>query len=403
MVIVQFNAVYGHSSTGLIVQDIHDTLRKAGHESFVVCPEPSVDRSILPIGSVLDHKFHALVSRANGKQGLYSGKQTKKLLSKLDKIAPDVIHLHNIHSNFLNYKYLLQYTEKNRIPLVLTLHDSWFFTGKCFHFYDVGCEKWKIGCGSCPKRYSEIPSILRDSSAEVFALRKELYDNNQLYVVGCSQWITDCARESPLFENASVRCIRNGIDLSLFSPDKQNMRSELGLECGDFVIITMANKWFAHANASIREILLQSLAPEDRLLIVGCSQDQIHENKHEKIVMLPFIRDREHLSRIYNSGDLFLNLSLIDTLPTVNMEAAGCGLPVVTYDAGGSGELVKDGETGYVVPALDGRKLREAIMNIKAGMIKSDTCRAWAEDYFDKEKNYHRYLDLYSKIVSTAK
>ncbi len=403
MVIVQINAVYGHSSTGLIVQDIHTALRNAGHESFVVCPEPSADEFILPIGSTIDRKIHALVSRANGKQGLCSEKQTKKMLSKLDQIAPDVIHLHNIHSNYLNYKYLLQYTEKNRIPVLLTLHDSWFFTGKCFHFYDVGCEKWKIGCGACPKRYSEIPSFFRDSSAEIFALRKELYDNNRMYIVGCSQWITNCARESPLFEHASVCCIRNGIDLSVFSPEKQDMRSELGLECRDFVIVTMANKWFADQNAPIREKLMQSLTPEDRLLIVGCSQTQILENKHGKIVMLPFIRDREYLSRVYNSGNLFLNLSLIDTLPTVNMEAAGCGLPVVTYDAGGSGELVKDGETGYVIPALDSQKLCEAIMNIKLGKIKSDTCRAWADAHFDKEMNYRRYLDLYSEIVSMGK
>ena len=89
----------------------------------------------------------------------------------------------------------------------MTLHDSWLFTGKCYHFLDVGCERWMTECYGCPKRFQEIPSLLSDSSTKVYKLRKKLYHSNKIKVVGCSKWITCCASKSPLFEHAEKQYI----------------------------------------------------------------------------------------------------------------------------------------------------------------------------------------------------
>lgn len=403
MNIVQINSVYGVKSTGIIVKDISMLLQERGNTSIVVSPQKTDDSTVINIGNSIDWKMHAVYTRLLGKQALASSGATRKLLVQLNKIKPDIIHLHNIHSNFINYKLLLQYTAENNIPVVLTLHDCWFLTGKCFHFFDIGCTKWKSGCENCPKRFKDIPSVLADNAKTVYQLRKELYIKNKLYIVGCSQWITEIAKESPLCVNADVRYIYNGVDTNTFTPDKGNLRGKLNIDQESFVIITMANKWFDDVNERIRNKIVNMLEEKDCLIIVGCKEEQLTVQQKKgykgRIITMPHIKDREELAKVYNTGNVFVNLTHIDTLPTVNMEALSCSLPVITYQAGGSGELVDPGVTGYVVNDFsDDYAIIKALQNVKSGYISRQKCREKAVSSFNKLENYKEYLKLYEEI-----
>ncbi len=404
MKIVQVNAVYGQKSTGIIVKDINDMLIKSGHNSYIIhAGKNKNDNNEIVSHDFLGEKIHALLSRLNGKQGLYSVTETKKIIKKLDEIKPDIIHLHNIHSNFINYKLLLEYTGKNKIPLVFTLHDCWMFTGKCYHFFDISCDKWKTGCGNCPKRNMDIPSILKDNSSYIFSLRKKLYSKNHITVVGCSKWITECAKKSPLFSDADFCQIYNGVDTEIFNMNAGNIREELKLK-NKFVILTMANKWFDEKNETAREKIIGSLSENDRIIIAGCNEEQkeIYRD-NEKIISVGYISDRKYLAKIYSTADVFLNLTFIDTLPTVNMESECCGTPVVTYDSGGSGELVENGKTGFTVKQNDIDGLILSIEKIRKREINSSYCGEYGKSNFDKEKNYLLYSDLYQNIFQKKK
>lgn len=393
MKVVQINSIYGDKSTGIIVRDIDWLLQKYGYESFFVSRDGGHDLSNhISIGNPLDYSLHAIRTRVDGKQGFASKRTTEQLLKRLNRIKPDILHLHNVHSNFINLPLLFIYAKTNQIPVVLSLHDCWFFTGKCFHFKDVRCEKWKTGCGDCPKRYSDIPSYLYDSSSEVWSRKKDLYHGTRLHVVGCSRWICELAKQSPLFSSADVSYIHNGVDLALFA-----FREKKSDEA--FTIMTMANKWFSPQNAEVRERVLKELKESDKLVIVGCTDD--HKKMYAdnmQVVCEGFVREKGKLAEIYEQSDVFLNLTHIDTLPTVNMEALSCGTPVITYDAGGSSELVENGVTGYIVGLDDVSGIIVAIDNIRKGEISRASCRSYAERKFDKNNNYKEYLRLYDKI-----
>lgn len=390
MRILQVNAVYGAKSTGLIVKDIHGALTEAGCESFVLHTGNAAEAHEISMGNRWDRAVHAVLTRLFGIQGLASSASTKRLLKKLRTLSPDVIHLHNIHSNFLNYKLLLNYTAKNHIPVVMTLHDCWFFTGKCYHFLDIGCEKYKTGCHHCPKQKMDIPSLLADNSERIFALRKRLYAANELHVVGCSQWITACAKQSPLWEHAHFYQIYNGVDVSVFQPHER--------EDHPFTILTMANKWFDPENEAARCVVLHSLAESDRVMVVGCRPEAM-DHHDPRVIPIGYVSDRAELARYYAMADVFLNLTYVDTLPTVNMEASACGTPVITYNAGGSGELVDHGKTGYVVEPNDFEALCRALQSVRDGAISRDACRSYAVENFDKERNYRKYIDLYRQCT----
>ena len=165
--------------------------------------------------------------------------------------------------------------------------------------------------------------------------------------------------------------------------------------------MTMANKWFDDRNKKLRDEILKLLPQLGKLIIVGCNQETIDHNKDNlAIKCIGFLKDREALAALYRTSDVFLNVTHVDTLPTVNMEAACCGIPVVTYDSGGAGELVWDTQTGYVVKPNDINGIIQSLLKVRDGLISKETCYDWASKSFDRNIAYSRYIDLYSDIFN---
>lgn len=403
MKILQINAVYGFGSTGLVVRDIEQEALRNGMRTDVAYQFANEKpENGFRIGNRLDWKWHALYARVSGKEG-YAGKTaTRGLIGYLKRESPDVVHLHNLHSNYVNLPMLLDYLAESGVHTVVTLHDCWFFTGKCHHFVAADCGRWRAECGRCPLKKSAPASWFFDRSSAVLKDRIRLFQKiGNLTVVGCSDWICGLAGESPVFRGKRIVRIYNGIDTDVFRPlDRDLLRRRCGVS-GQFVILVMANKFFAPGNSEVRRRLTGGLAPEERLLVVGCGREQREMLGNIPGVMARgFISDRGELAELYNVADVFLNLTLADTLPTVNMESICCGTPVVTYDSCGSPELVTEGKTGSVIPCLDYEMLRKAIENVKRGRFSREVCSEAGKSAFDKNLNYRQYIKLYQDIVS---
>lgn len=103
MKVIEINAVYGQGSTGTIVRDIEHLCEQSGIECYVASPDPKVREAKhhYVIGGFVDHKVHAVLSRVYGMQAYYSHIPTKKFLRWLDEVKPDIVHLHNLHSNYI--------------------------------------------------------------------------------------------------------------------------------------------------------------------------------------------------------------------------------------------------------------------------------------------------------------
>jgi len=110
---------------------------------------------------------------------------------------------------------------------------------------------------------------------------------------------------------------------------------------------------------------------------------------------------RNHMYRFYSAGDIFAFPGFQESLGMVFLEAQSCGLPVVAFDNGGIPEVVKDKQTGFLVPAYDfdtftqsiGKLLNEPDLRYKMGRA---AC-AHVRDKHDLEKNYRtmeRVLDI---------
>ena len=401
MRVLQINAVYGYKSTGVIVKDIGDTLVHNGDEAYFAYQTANapVENGYL-VGGKLSWKWHALHARLFGKQAYASKGATKRLIKWIEKIQPDVVHFHNLHSNYIHLNILCDYLAKKNIPVVITMHDCWYFTGKCSHYAAVKCDKWQDACGKCPLNKSEQPSLFFDNTSKVLKDKtKHLLSLKNLTLVGCSEWVANEARKSKL-STANIQVVYNGVDTSIFAPHESELKKELDIE-NDFIILGMADKWHAEQNREIVEKLIAAQDEKTKIIIVGCKEEQTkYFDQFDKVIPLGYITDRNRLSDIYAAADVFVNLTRADTLPTVNMESICCGTPVITFDCCGSPELVNSG-CGYIVHEGDYETLLAKIEAVKQNSLSFNVLEEQRK--FDKNECYKKYLDIYKDISENKK
>jgi len=397
MRISQINAVYGSGSTGIIVKDLQTLCKREGIECEVVY---SKSKGVLEdgyhIGNIVSNKIHALLTRISGKQGYFSWLPTMRLLKHYDEYRPDVIHLHNLHGCYINVPMLLKYAARNEVPVVVTLHDCWFYTGGCSHYTHSNCFRWKESCGNCPQRYWEFKSLIYDASSTKLTDRERLFGAIQnLTVVGVSQWIVDEAAHK-VFKNAKQITIHNGIDTDFFHPIATEFRKKYNLE-NKFLILAPANKWFLDINRQTLEYFASHITDDMRMVFIGKGVDT--SRMTDRMINLGFVSSRDEIRAIYSACDVMVNCSREESLSLLNIEVQSCGTPVVTYANTGVRETVDD-NCGFAVEDGNPEAAWKAMMNVreKGKAYFSESCRYWAKQQFDAKKNYKMYIELYRQI-----
>ena len=333
------NSVCGIRSTGRICTDLAQELEKQGHEVKIAYGRESVPdefhKYAVRIGDDLDVKIHGLMARLFDASGFGSKVATKKFISWVKEFDPDIIHLHNIHGYYINIEVLFEYLKTCGKKIIWTLHDCWAFTGHSAFCDAAHCEKWEKGCSDC-SQIKEYPKSYRDNSKANWKRKKYCFTGvPNLTIVTPSHWLAGLVKRSFLKEYP-VKVIHNGIDTSKFRPLKNDFRQVYGLE-NKFILLGVSSVWNDLKGYSDFIKLSSMLSDEYRIVLVGLNKQQI-EALPENIIGIEKTNSIKELAYIYSSADLFLNLTYCDNYPTVNLEARACGLPVVTYNTGGSPE-----------------------------------------------------------------
>ncbi|OLS41097.1 glycosyltransferase family 4 protein [Bacillus sp. MRMR6] len=397
MRVLQINTVCGIGSTGRIASDINKVLKESGHESYIAYGrgEPMNCDTAIPIGNKVDNYLHAINTRIFDKSGFGSTKATKDFINVIMDIDPDIIHLHNLHGYYIDIDILFDYLRNANKPIIWTLHDCWAFTGHCVHFDYIGCDKWKTACFSCPQKRRYPESVLYDNSKSNFNKKKELFTKiKNLTIVTPSKWLANIVNHSFLGDYP-VEVINNGIDLTVFKPSENQFRQIHNLE-DKFIVLGVASTWDERKGLKYFIELSNQLGENFKVVVVGLTNKQ-KKNLPNNILGITRTNNTEELAQIYTTADVFVNPTLEDNFPTTNLEAMACGLPVITFDTGGSPETI-DNDTGFVIEKENTKQLINKIIYLNnngnnkyktAGMEK-------AASYFDKKNMYKSYLKLYT-------
>lgn len=389
-------------STGKILYDLYANLRANGHEAAICYGRgPLVDEpDILRFSSVSEVYLHALLTRITGLEGYFSPVATRRLLKFMDDFKPDVVHIHELHTYFVNLAPVMEYLKKNKIKTVWTFHCETMYTGKCGYSYD--CERWKQGCGKCPGIRGFPKTLFFDYTAKMLKRKKRLFDGfDDLLIAPVSWWLMNRARQSPFLSNKRFQVVHNGIDLDVFHPRETKMLRDVH-RLTDEKIIVHVTPDFDDPRKGGRFVidLARRLTSENvKIIIIGVTNPI--KNCPENVIAVNRTQNQQQLAEYYSLGDVFLMASEMENFPTVCLEAICCGTPVIGVDRGGTHETAPS-PYGLFVPYRDMELLEQTVRELFAGRIQlatSEQCAQYGREHYDKNLMAANYLKIYAEMV----
>ena len=402
MKVLQVNCVYRKGSTGKITADIHEELLRRGVESVVcygrgdVIREPYVYKTCGELESDVNHAVTYVTGLMYG--GLRHA--TRKLISVIEKEQPDVVHLHCINGYFVNIYKLVAWLKAHRVKTVVTLHAEFMYTANCGIALD--CEKWRTGCGNCPRLRAETGSLFRDGTADSWRHMRASFEGfeRDCIIVSVSPWLTERAKQSPILKDFRHMTVLNGINTEVFRPyqDASALRDQHGL--AEETMVFHATAYFsenpAHIKGGYRVLELAKRLPEVRFFVAGDHDEGI--SLPENVTLLGRLSDQETLARYYDLANVTLLTSKKETFSMVTAESLCCGTPVVGFRAGGPESISMPGYSSFAEQGdLDGLEtlLRQMLAKKGAKAAIAEAGRA----AYSADTMCEAYLKVYRTLL----
>ena len=399
--LLHINSSLNYGSTGRICENIGLIAKNDGWDVYQAHGVKYARRSQLktyPVCSRLAEWKHTFFSLLFDAHGLASVSETKRLTDWIKEISPDVIHLHNLHGYYLNYKHLFEFLSEYDVPIVWTLHDLWPITGHCAHFDYVNCNKWRSECENCQQLSGYPRSLCIDNSNRNFKIKKKAFTSvKNLSIVAVSNWLSSLVKCSFLGQYP-ISTIYNGVNTELFKPTLSDLRSRLNLN-SKFILLGVASPWYKLKGYD-DYIALSRVIPKDCVIIMIGVTDAQKKLLPHNIIGIERTDNQLELAEYYSMADVTLNLSYQESFGLTTIEGLACGTPAIVYNRTASPELITS-ETGMMVDAGDIDSLLKAVLCIK-GKGKtcfSEACRRRALDNFDEHLQLRKYIQLYDELI----
>lgn len=344
--------------------------RRVFEQKFVCGTGYPLDETFLKEG--MDIRFIRLSRRPMSFSNLIGFFQIYRLLRKEQF---DIVHTHTSVGGF----YGRIAAKLNRIPSVI-----WSIHGYGSH---VGHKPWKR------KIFQVIEKIMDHLTDHYIAISRSIKEE------GVSRGITTPDK---------VKIIYNTIDLNRFSVI--TISEEFLRACGSFPIIgTIARlepqKGIEYLIKSVP--LIKRSVPSIKVLVVG---DGPLREKLEKMAddlnvsnSIFFLGWRTDIAEILSVMDVFCAPSLWEGFGMVLLEAMAMKKPVVASEIGGIPEVVKNNETGILVPPANFRSFATAVTRLlkdrELAVRMGEAGRKRVEKEFIIEKMINDYYKIYLQFL----
>lgn len=324
---------------------------------------------------------------------------SSEIVNKINSLNPDIVHLHWINAGMIKIEDL----EKIKAPIVWSLHDMWAFTGGCH--YDELCGAYKDKCGECVVLESKRK---KDISRRVFNRKQKTYSKiKNMTIVGLSNWLKICAKDSTLFQDKKIVNLPNPIDSKVFQAfDKLKARELWGLPKNKKLVLFGAMGATSDPRKGFNE-LSQAFKNIDRddieFVVFGASQPLSPPDIGCKTNYIGRLSDDISLVTLYSAVDVMIVPSKQENLSNAIMESLACATPVIGFDIGGNSDLIEHQYNGYLAQAFDSVDLANGIEWVLDNEQYDELC-VNAKDKvmrkFDSKVVAEKYIQLYKEIIN---
>jgi glycosyltransferase involved in cell wall biosynthesis len=221
--------------------------------------------------------------------------------------------------------------------------------------------------------------------------------------------------------NAHIQVIPMGVDTQRFHPEKFNQNIKETLNIQDLFLLAVGRfaekKGFKYLIQAMPEIL--NKRPGAKLVIVGFGPQEdelkqlVRQFGLEKAVLFVGSKAGEELAEYFATADIFIGPSVVtDSGDTegqgvVFLEAMASGTAVVASDVGGVKDIVRNGETGLLIPQKNPDAIAEKVLLLMNDQELRNKLalngRKLAESQYSWEKTAERFLETYSQVANKTR
>jgi len=302
---------------------------------------------------------------------------------------PDIYQLHWI-ANYIDWSTTLPWLTQ-RAPIVWRLPDMNAFSG-IFHY-----EPDDLLLNPCLRHWdSKVRKIKREALASI--------NPEKLIIVGPSRWIAGQAQKSEALGRFRTEVIPNALNVKKYTQmNQEEARRQLGID-PDTKVIDLAADDLADPRKGIQpaiRAIQQGKRKDSLLLTIGSHTTD--DSLATRQMNLGYLRSDTELSQFYSALDLFLMPSLQESFGQTCLESLACGTPVIAFNSGGIPDMVRPGQTGWLVPTGDFNAMSDtidkALKNSSTLNSMRTTCRRVAETEFNLETQSAAYTKIYESLT----
>jgi len=191
-----------------------------------------------------------------------------------------------------------------------------------------------------------------------------------------------------------------------------DIRQRIGIPHGVPIVLSVAHilPWKGHADFLRMAAHVHEKVPEAQFVVAGSANDRALFNEllllRESLGLrshVHFLGEVDFVHSLCRSASVFCLLSESEGLPNVVLEAMAAGVPVVATKAGGTVELVVDGETGYLTevgcPEEAAERVDRLLRSPQLARRMSTSARARVESLFSIERMMSTLERIYESSV----
>lgn len=400
MKVLQINPYFNYGSTGKIEKDINDYLVKNGVKTYVAYAwetgfERDASTSYFRYSSHTERCICALLTRLTGNRYGYAFFSTGKLKKYINKINPDIVHVHCINGYDLNIFSLFSFLKKHRFKTVITEHAEFFHTGNCPYAFD--CDRWIGGCYDCPRLYYAVKSKAFDTTGRNWKRLKETFDGfSTAVIVPVSQWLGQRTRVSGITKNLKIRVVLNGIDADTFRRyGNEEISGEIKAHFTKKTFLYVTSSFYSEVKGGKYILQLAKMMPEYNFIII-CSAD-VDCRDLENVRHISFIENQADLARYYSLADVTLLTSRKETFSMPVAESLCCGTPVAGFLSGGPESIAIPRYSAFVEYG-NIKLLKEAAEKMINTAADKDLISKTAAAKYSSVIMAKNYLDIYTEL-----
>jgi len=285
-------------------------------------------------------------------------------------------------------------------PIAWRFSDMWPICG-AEHYVQSNDKRWING-------YSNKNSNIKGWDLNMKMWKKKfLFWKNPINLILPSKWLNSCVKKSRITKSWPSVIISTPIDTNIFKIyDQSQCRNYFDLENKKKILLYGANLINEERKGYkiIKSILYNysSFLSEYQIVVFGKENENLLK-EYKNIVILNYINNEKDLAKLYSAADIFLLPSLQDNLPQTGLEAQCCGLPLVTFNATGTSEIILHKKTGYLAKPYYPESFIEGINWLKNAIddkkINKKNIQKRAHNIYDPIKIAQKYKSLYNNIL----